>query len=162
MPTIETTQVQPLLQAQAEVHGALLVGGGFTAGAHAEALRRLGIPAVGLIASTPERTEAAARRYGLRAYPDSWTAMHDAAVTVVHDCAPSDVHTEVNLEALKAGKHIFSEKPLGVTAAETRRQLDFALGSRRRHGVHFTYRHYPMVRELRERVRRGEIGRAHV
>lgn len=137
---------------------ALIIGAGFTAGAHLEALRRLGIPVAGVVASDPSRTGAVARRYGVRAYPDTWTALHDPDVTVVHDCAPSDVHVELNLAALKAGKHVFSEKPLGVTAQESRRQLDYARTSGLRHGVHFTYRGYPMVRELRYRVRSGDLG----
>lgn len=149
MPNPETQPVGPV---------ALLLGGGFTARAHLEALRRLGIPVAGVIASAPEHTEDVARRFGVRPYPDTWTALHDPRVTVVHDCAPSDVHVELNLAALKAGKHVFSEKPLGVTAGETRRQLDFARASGLRHGVHFTYRNYPMVRELRARVRAGELG----
>ena len=99
---------------------ALLVGGGFIAGAHLEALRRLGIEVAGIVAAAPEHTAQAARKFGLRPYPDSWSAMNDPAVTVVHDCAPNDVHLEVNLAALKAGKHIFSEKPLGVNPLETR------------------------------------------
>ena len=137
---------------------ALLVGGGFIAGAHLEALRRLGIEVAGVVAATPEHTAQAAQRFNLRPYPDSWSAMHDPNVTVVHDCAPNDVHLEVNLAALKAGKHVFSEKPLGTTPLETRRQLEFARASKLRHAVHFTYRGYPMVRELRERVRRGDLG----
>lgn len=137
---------------------ALILGAGFTAGAHLDALRRLGIPVAGVIASAPEHTREVAQRFGVRAYPDTWTALHDPAVTVVHDCAPSDVHVELNLAALKAGKHVFSEKPLGVTAQESRRQLDYALTSGLRHGVHFTYRGYPMVRELRARVQGGELG----
>ncbi|PNY79231.1 gfo/Idh/MocA family oxidoreductase [Deinococcus koreensis] len=137
---------------------ALILGAGFMAGAHLDALRRLGIPVAGVIASAPEHTRAVAQRYGVREYTDTWTALHDPAVTVVHDCAPSDVHMELNLAALKAGKHVFSEKPLGVTAQESRRQLDYALASGLKHGVHFTYRSYPMVRELRARVQRGELG----
>ena len=137
---------------------ALLVGGGFIAGAHLEALRRLGIEVAGIVAAAPEHTAQAARKFGLRPYPDSWSAMNDPAVTVVHDCAPNDVHLEVNLAALKAGKHIFSEKPLGVNPLETRRQLEFANASGLKHAVHFTYRGYPMVREMRERIQRGDLG----
>ncbi len=150
------SHLHPSAQPPAPV--ALLLGGGFTARAHLEALRRLGIPVAGVIASAPEHTEEIARRFGVRAYPDTWTALHDPAVTVVHDCAPSDVHVELNLAALKAGKHVFSEKPLGVTAGETRRQLDFARASGLHHAVHFTYRNYPVVRELRARVQAGELG----
>ncbi|WP_240730922.1 Gfo/Idh/MocA family protein [Deinococcus sp. S9] len=149
---------KPQHQTDSTAPVALLLGAGFTAGAHLEALRRLGIEVAGVIASAPEHTEEIARRFGVHAYPDTWTAVHDPAVTVVHDCAPSDIHIELNLTALKAGKHVFSEKPLGVTAQETRRQLDFARASGLRHAVHFTYRNYPMVRELRERVRAGELG----
>ena len=146
----DTTRPQP--------QGALLVGGGFIAGAHAEALRRLGIPLLGVVASTPEHTEDAARRFGLRPYPDSWTALHDPAVTVVHDCAPSDVHMDINLEALKAGKHVFSEKPLGVSVDECSRQVRAARLAACQTAVNFTYRGYAAVQTLRDIVQGGELG----
>ena len=50
-----------------------LVGGGFIGPVHAEALRRIGVEVVGLLGSSPDRAEGAARRLGIpRVYRDLW------------------------------------------------------------------------------------------
>ena len=44
---------------------AAIVGLGFVGRAHLDALRRLGIPVVGILGSTPERGKEAAEKLGL-------------------------------------------------------------------------------------------------
>ena len=137
---------------------AAIVGVGFIGQAHIEALRRLNVPIAGVLGHEEGYTRREAARLSLRPYLSLDDLLADPQVAVVHQCGPNDVHSAQNLLALAAGKHVFSEKPLGTTPLETRRQLEFARASKLQHAVHFTYRGYPMVRELRERVRRGDLG----
>jgi myo-inositol 2-dehydrogenase/D-chiro-inositol 1-dehydrogenase len=80
----------------------------------------------------------------------------DAVVLV----SPSALHTKQIAAAMAAGKHVFSEKPLGVTVAECREaekaveahgDLVFMLGFMRRFDESYKYAH--------EKVAAGEIGR---
>jgi myo-inositol 2-dehydrogenase/D-chiro-inositol 1-dehydrogenase len=80
----------------------------------------------------------------------------DAVVLV----SPSALHTKQIAAALEAGKHVFSEKPLGVTAEECKEaekaveahsDLVFMLGFMRRFDESYTYAH--------DKVVRGEIGK---
>jgi myo-inositol 2-dehydrogenase/D-chiro-inositol 1-dehydrogenase len=80
----------------------------------------------------------------------------DAVVLV----SPSALHTGQIAAAMKAGKHVFSEKPLGVTVAECREaekavearaDLVFMLGFMRRFDRSYQYAH--------DKVAAGEIGR---
>jgi predicted dehydrogenase len=57
--------------------------------------------------------------------------------------------------ALEAGKHVLSEKPLGLDADETGRLVAAAADAPGTTGVCFNYRHYPIVAEVRERLGRG-------
>jgi predicted dehydrogenase len=76
------------------------------------------------------------------------------AVTIT---TPNAVHAEQALAAFAAGKHVFCEKPLGMTVPEVREMLTAAERSGRVHQVAFTFRYTYSVRELRRRVRAGDI-----
>ena len=67
-------------------------------------------------------------------------------------------HLTQALTAFRHGKHVFCEKPLGVDTSECRAMLDAAHSSGRVHRVAFVFRYNYGVRELRRRVRDGDIG----
>ena len=137
---------------------AALVGVGFIGQAHIEALRRLNVPIAGVLGHEEGYTRREAARLGLRPYLSLDELLADPQVSVVHQCGPNDVHAAQNLLALAAGKHVFSEKPLGVSPDETARQLQAARASGRQTAVNFTYRGYAAVQTLREIVQGGELG----
>lgn len=137
-----------------------IVGAGFIGPAHVEALRRLGrVEVVALAASTPASAEAKARALAVpRAYGRYEELVADPEVQVVHNCAPNHLHLPLNLAALSAGKHIVSEKPLGLNSEETRRMVRAAEESGRVHAVVFNYRMYPLVQQARAMIRAAELG----
>src|SRR5205823_255177 len=88
----------------------------------------------GVVGSTAQRGLEAARRLGVdRAYPDLDAMLGDRSVDVVHNCTPNDVHREVSAGALAAGKHVLSEKPLGLDSAETAALVEAAADLGRLH-----------------------------
>ncbi|ADV65840.1 Gfo/Idh/MocA family protein [Deinococcus maricopensis] len=137
---------------------AAVVGVGFIGAAHIEALRRLGVPIAGVLGRDAGPSAARAQALGLRAYGSYDELLADPDVHVIHDCGPNDVHADLNVRALRAGKHVLSEKPLGVTAAECAAQLRAAQDANRLHGVNFTYRGYAAVQQLRDLVQSGALG----
>lgn len=137
---------------------AAVIGLGFIGRAHIEALRRLGIPVRGVLGHDPDRTRREAAQLGLRAYPSLEELLADPDVSVVHQCGPNDVHAVHNQRVIAAGKHVFSEKPLGVNVEECRAQLTAARDAGVRHAVNFTYRGFAAVQTLREIVESGELG----
>src|SRR5438105_4744703 len=122
-----------------------VVGTGFAAWAHLDALSRIrAVEVAGVVGSTAQRGLEAARRLGVdRAYPDLDAMLGDRSVDVVHNCTPNDVHREVSAGALAAGKHVLSEKPLGLDSAETAALVEAAASAEVVTGVCFTYRHFP-------------------
>ena len=80
---------------------------------------------VGLADAVPAAAEARAREFGLRACSVE-ALLADPSVEIVLNLTVPTAHVEVGLKALAAGKHVHSEKPLGVNVAEARRLVETA------------------------------------
>jgi predicted dehydrogenase len=137
-----------------------IVGAGFIGEVHAAAVQAAGGVVVGF--ADPTLAKAAALRD--RLYAERATTSADELITapdveIVHICTPNAAHAALAERALSAGKHVICEKPLATTATEAGHLVDLARRSGVVAAVPFVYRYYPMVREMRERVRRGEAGR---
>jgi predicted dehydrogenase len=72
---------------------------------------------------------------------------------------PSALHAEHCLAALGRGLAVFCQKPLARYAGETRRVIAAARDANCLLGVDLSYRHTAAIRQLREVVRGGGIGR---
>jgi predicted dehydrogenase len=71
---------------------------------------------------------------------------------------PSALHAEQTIEALTAGLAVFCQKPLGRTAAETRRVVNAARTANRLLGVDLSYRFVRGIQTMRTLIQAGEIG----
>ena len=141
---------------------AAVVGTGFVGAQHVDALRRIGAAVEVVVASEPERARAAAALLGVdRATADWAAAVADPAVDVVHVCVPNDLHVDIGLAALAAGKHLVCEKPLAADLAGARALAAAAARTDRTAVLCHNYRFYPMVAELRLQVRGGALGPLH-
>ena len=138
-----------------------LIGGGFIGPVHAEALRRIGVPVIGLLGSSPERARPAAERLGIaRVYRDLDELLGDPEVQAVHVASPNREHFEQAMRALASGRHVVCEKPLATTSTETAALLaESRARPRQAAAVNYNVRSYPICREMRARVARGDLGR---
>jgi predicted dehydrogenase len=139
--------------------GAALVGSGFIGPVHVEALRRLGVPVVGVLGSSKPRSEATAKLLGIpRAYADFDDLLADDRVGVVHLASPNRLHFAQAHQALQVGKHVICEKPLAMNSAETSQLVARAAASDRVAAVCYNLRFYPLCLEARERIASGQLG----
>lgn len=139
---------------------AAVIGLGFVGRAHLEALRRLGIPVLGMLGSSSERSEAVRASLGLdRAYASLDELASDPAVTVVHICTPNHVHFEQASRLLRAGKHVLCEKPLAMDSRESEMLVKIEKECRRVGAVAYNLRYYPLCQEAKAAVAAGAIGR---
>lgn len=138
-----------------------ILGAGFMAQVHAEALRRAGVTVAGILGSTPEKSVAAAQRLDIPIpYPDLESLLADPAIQAVHVNTPNRLHLPQTKAALAAGKHVLCEKPLGMDARESAELV--ALADAHPHlaaAVNYNNRFYPLCHEARDTVARGEVGR---
>ena len=139
--------------------GAAIVGTGFMASTHAESLRRLGVPIIGVVGSSPARAAEQAASAGLPVPYNSFEdVLDDDRVDVVHICSPNHLHHQQALAALRAGKHVICEKPLATTSAQAMELRDVADAAALVHAVCFINRFYPHCQEARARVECGDVG----
>ena len=91
-----------------------IIGLGFIGESHIEAVRRIGnCELYGVLSSHPEKAKAKAEYYGIpKCYNSLEELLADSSVDVIHNCTPNRLHHEINCKVIRAGKHLFSEKPL--------------------------------------------------
>ncbi len=140
---------------------AAIVGTGFIAPVHIEALKRLGVQVTAICGSTRSAL-AMAEQWGIPEVYGDYDV--DALVTspnidVIHITSPNKVHVEQSLKALAAGKHVICEKPLGMDSADTAKVL--AVVKRKTSpvfAVNYMCRYFPAILQMRAMVQRGELG----
>jgi predicted dehydrogenase len=112
-----------------------------------------------VVASSPERSEAAAKELGAeRAYASADELIASDDVDVVHVCTPNHLHLSIALAGLAGGKHVVCEKPVALDAAGA---MELYEAAEARPDtvvtVPLVYRYYPTVREARERLRDDDV-----
>ena len=140
-----------------------IVGAGFVGPHHVDAVRRLGyVDVVAVAGSSQASAEKKAEALGARkAYGSYEALLDDPDVQVVHNATPNYLHYPVNAAAIAKGKHVVSDKPLAMTAAEAKKLLDQATKAGIVHAVTFNYRGNPLVQQARHAIARGDIGTPH-
>ncbi|MEO8572211.1 MAG: Gfo/Idh/MocA family oxidoreductase [Chloroflexota bacterium] len=139
--------------------GAAVIGTGFIGTVHVEALRRIGVQVRGVLGSTPERGAARAETLGVpKGYPSLDALLDDPTVDVVHVTSPNDLHLPHSRAILEAGRHVICEKPLAMSATESRGLVALAAKTGLVNAANFNIRYYPLNQHAREVVTGGEIG----
>jgi predicted dehydrogenase len=79
-------------------------------------------------------------------------------VDAVVIATPNFTHRPIALAAVRHGKHVMCEKPLGLNAGEVREMYQAARDAGVVHMTAFTYRFAPSMRYMRDLARKGELG----
>ena len=144
-----------------------LIGTGFMGRTHAIALQSVatvfaGVSAPRLVSVADLDTDSAARAGRDLRFEQStgeWQELlGNPAIDVIDICAPNYLHYPMSLAALKAGKHVYCEKPLAITVAEASELAALARKSGVVHAVGLNYTTNPLVQTAREIIASGEIG----
>jgi predicted dehydrogenase len=114
---------------------------------------------VGVYDSDGERAAARARAWGTRAYASLEELLADEDVTAVFVLSPAEYHREHALAALRHGKHVLIEKPVGDSVPEI---LEIAEAAERAGRVAMpghNYIYQPDVWRARRLIQQGDLGR---
>jgi predicted dehydrogenase len=141
-----------------------IFGIGFMGRVHTEALRRLGnVEVIGVAGRTAEAARKFADNLGIeRATGNYQDLLADAQVSVVHICAPNDLHSAMANAAMQAGKHVLCEKPLASTVAEASSMVALAKQKGLANCTLYNVRAYPQVQNMRRMCEAGEFGDIYV
>ena len=116
--------------------GVALIGTGFMGKCHAMAWRNVATvfggahPRLEVLAdATPESAARHAAQFGFARSSTDWqAAVADAAVDVVSITTPNGMHRPMAEAALKAGKHVWLEKPMALTLGDATAMAALAAG----------------------------------
>jgi predicted dehydrogenase len=139
---------------------AAIVGAGAIHGCHAEALRQL--PQARLKAMVdidPLNGQRLATAYGCCFYQDYREMLLDDEIEVVHICTPHYLHKPMILDALAAGKHVFSEKPVGLNGGEAEEIATAASRAPGLLGVCYQNRLNPTSLRIHQLLAGGTLGK---
>jgi len=139
-----------------------VIGAGQMGAFHAETYERL--PEAELVALADPDEAAAGAVIGRR--PVGWDAdwrntLERAEVEAVVVAAPSEMHCEIGLAALDAGKHVLVEKPIATTLPDALRMASAARAAQRKLMVGHVERFNPAVAKVRELISEGRLGRVY-
>ena len=124
----------------------------------------------GALSSTPERSQASGRDLGLapdRIYDDFRTmAVREArlksGIEAVAVVTPNNLHYPVAVEFLRRGIHVICDKPLTSSLADARKLAKQAERSSALFILTHNYTGYPMIRQARDLVVNGLLGKIRV
>lgn len=108
---------------------------------------------------TPELAAQKAKEFGFKRSTGNWMdVVQDPDVDVVDICTPNFLHKDIALAAIANGKHVYSEKPLALNAADAKLMYEAAKKAGVKTLVGFNYIKNPTTQLAREIIERGEIG----
>jgi predicted dehydrogenase len=109
--------------------------------------------------SRPERLEKASTRYpSIQTTTDLQVVLDDPAVDAVLIATPIGTHYALAMEALRAGKHVFVEKPMAMTVVECDEMCEAAEAAGLTLMVGHTFVYSPPVRLVKGILDSGELG----
>ena len=115
---------------------------------------------VGVSDLNPDRLGLVRRQYPAISLltADHLELINNPEIDAVAIATPVSTHFELGTAVLKAGKHLFVEKPFTATAEEARRLIDLAAARRLQIMVDHTFIYTGAVRRIKELISSGEIG----
>lgn len=147
--------------------GVAVIGYGWMGKAHSQAYLRLPhhypeLAQTELIAVTePEadRREDAVSRYGFQRAVSDWRELlTDPRVHAVSITAPNAFHREIGVAFAEAGKHIWIEKPVGLSSADASAVAAAVKAAGVQSATGFNYRNAPAVAHARQLIHDGALG----
>lgn len=113
---------------------------------------------VGAVAEPVEALRAEIAAMGLPARAAYEDLLADPAIDAVTLTTPHMFHEAQVVAGAAAGKHVFCEKPLGMTEASARRSVEACKAAGVTLGIGHERRFEPAMRRLKGMVERGELG----
>lgn len=94
--------------------------------------------------------------------PDAQTIFDNPEIDAVAICSSTDTHADLIIQAARAGKHIFCEKPLALDLASIDQALSVVEQSGVKLQVGFNRRFHANFKQVRDLVAAGKIGQPHL
>jgi predicted dehydrogenase len=148
--------------------GVAMIGSGLMAKSHTMGYRNVEAvygttpfrPRFAVLADAKEDlARLGAESLGYERWTVDWReAVTDSCVDVVDIVTPNFLHKEIAMAAIAAGKHVYCEKPLALTATEAKEMYEAADRAGVKTIVGFNYLRNPAIAEARRLIGSGALG----
>jgi predicted dehydrogenase len=145
-----------------------MVGYGFMGRTHSNAFSQVGHffetgyqPVLKTIcARNAVKGNAFADQWGYESSVTDWRRLvDDKSIDLIDIASPNDTHMEIAIAAAEAGKMVMCEKPLGRSAAESRKMVDAVEKAKVANMVWYNYRRVPAVTLAKQLIDEGKLGK---
>src|SRR5205807_7088769 len=149
-----------------------LIGHKFMGRTHSNAYLKVNkffrdLPVVPAMHTIVGRNEAELKQFaadwGWKKTSTDWkAAIKDPEIQLVDIGTPNDMHREMSIAALEAGKNVACEKPMAQNLAEAKQMLDAARKAKSaKTVVWYNYRRVPAVALAHQLCKAGKVGRVY-
>ena len=138
----------------------MILGTGNMAGAHARHFKAIeGVELAACVDLDEARVkEFAAEHQIAKTYTSLAGALNEGGFDAVANATPDAAHYATTMDCLRAGYHVFCEKPLATNHADAMTMTEAATAAGLVNGVNLTYRNVAALQKARDIIARGEIG----
>ena len=136
-----------------------VIGAGGMLQYHAAGFKEAGAEIVALVDMNEDAAKEAAKTWGIpETYTDVAEMLEKSDADAVSVIVPNKFHAPLAIQCLKAGKHVFCEKPPALSAAEVEEMIAVANESGKRLMFNFNNRARPESYKMKELIDAGEVG----
>jgi len=97
-----------------------------------------------------------------KVYTDFHEMLNDSSLDMVSICLPHYLHFPVGIEAIKAGKHVLTEKPIAINLKEADEMIETAKEKNVKLGVAEEHRYSGQIQLAKKWIREGRIGKLYL
>jgi len=149
-------------QPQAELRAAMIGVGNRGSYTMRSVMQVPGVRVAAVCDIKPDRLDkaaSAAAAHSPKTYTDYRQVLAQKDIDAVHISTPCDLHVEMAIAALQAGKHVYLEKPAGIDAESIGRLVDVAKSSRKVFLIGQQLRSHTRMRAVISKIHEGLIGK---
>lgn len=145
--------------AYSRIKSALVAGAGSIGRRHLGNLRKLGLNRLAACDPHPERLEYVASEFQAECFPTIEAGLEKLQPDIVLVCSPPVCHVAQAIQALRAGTHVFIEKPLSNRMDGVEELRDDAAKRGATVQVGYNLRFHPPIQKLKQLVEDAAVGR---
>jgi len=107
----------------------------------------------GIVTGTPSKEAVWQKKYGIPGkniynYSNFDSIANNPDIDVVYVVLPPSMHAEYSIRAANAGKHVWCEKPMAMTAVECQRMIDAAAKNKVKLSIGYRLQHEPNTKQI--------------
>ena len=116
---------------------------------------------IGVCSRTEKKVVECAQQWNCYGWTDPNDMLNNPNIDIVYLATPIGVHFKLAVQALKAGKHVWCEKPLTCNYEDTKTLVHLARESKRMLTEAFMYLHHPQFSKVKNLVNDRKTGKVH-